>query len=274
VISVTADQRCVDAESCDDKHVDAALVVEDEVDMNEVVECVAEVENEVDTTDGAVFIKNDANSEAQVEAGIENEEDENDAYEQVLGEAEVENEVDGTDKPVVVEDEADLEEQVECEAAQETDAPILDGAVIKASKDWLDSYLANPESQLVSDDELDGDDTLDEPTEDLETRSKKAAELKEAALAAVVEKDNLTSAKGILKEPRYSPKGVNELKQIDPSHVDSKKSSDDESAASSVWSEADDYVGQVVAEVPVKRVGSSLAAMGVASTLATNMTLT
>jgi len=101
--------------------------------MNEVVECEAEVENEVDTADEAVFIKNDANPEAQV-----------------VGEAEIENEVGTTEDVLEVEEEADVDEGVAGEAAQQSDASMLKWAVKEASEDWLDSFYANAASQSVS----------------------------------------------------------------------------------------------------------------------------
>jgi len=62
------------------------------------------------------------------------------------------------------------------ESASEKVAPMLDASVTNASRVWLGNYFANPESQLVSDDELDVSDTLDEPTEDLNSCVLKAVE--------------------------------------------------------------------------------------------------
>eukprot|EP00984_Skeletonema_dohrnii_P035677 scaffold35746_cov189-Skeletonema_dohrnii-CCMP3373.AAC.1 len=241
----------------------SATLIEDDADAAEVVECEAEVEKVADSAVGATPL-------IEVEVELDEADEEVDADEEVKRDCEVENEADAVAEAVLVEDEDDDDEEVAGDALPEADAPILNEAVNKASKDWLDNYLANPESQLVSNDEGDAADMADGATLDLETRCKQAVEVKEAALAAVVEEKNSNSAKGILKESRYSPKGVDEIKMFDSDPVSTKESIDDDSAASSVWSEQDDYIGQVLEEEPV-RVGSSLAAMGVASSLATNM---
>ena len=249
------------------QHLDAAVsatLIEYDADAAEVVECEAEVEKVADSAVGATPL-------IEVEVELDEADEEVDADEEVKRDCEVENEADVVAEAVLSEDEDDdNEEEVVDDALPEADAPILNEAVNKASKDWLDNYLADPESQLVSNDEVDAADMADGATLDLETRCKQAVEVKEAALAAVVEEKNSNSAKGILKESRYSPKGVDEIKMFDSDPVSTKESIDDDSAASSVWSEPDDYIGQVLEEEPV-RVGSSLAAMGVASTLATNM---
>jgi len=241
----------------------SATLIEDDVDAAEVDECEAEIEKLADSAVGATPL-------IEVEVELDEADEEVNADEEVKRDCEVETEADAVAEAVLVEDEDDDGEEVAGDALPEADAPILNEAVNKASKDWLDNYLANPESQLVSNDEVDAADMADGATLDLETRCKQAVEVKEAALAAVVEEKNSNSAKGILKESRYSPKGVDEIKMFDSDPVSTKESIDDDSAASSVWSEPDDYIGQVLEEEPV-RVGSSLAAMGVASTLATNM---
>lgn len=176
-----------------------------------------------------------------------------------------------TDTLAIAEDDAVGDEEVTSDTLPSSEAPVLNEAVNKASKDWLDNYLANPESQLVTNAGVDAVGMADEPTVDLEARCKKAVEVKEAALTSVIENENSNSAKGILKESRYSPKGVDEIKMFDSDPVSNKESVDEDSATSSVWSEPEDYIGQVDEEVPEKRVGSTLAAMGAASTLTTNM---
>ena len=168
------------------------------------------------------------------------------------------------------EDDTDGDEEIASDTVPAIEAPVLNDAVYKASKDWIGNYLANPESQSVSNARVDAG-MADESTVDLDARCKKAVELKEAALAAVVENERSNSYKGILKEPRYSPKGVDEIKMFEADPVSNKEPIDEDSATSSVWSEPDEYIGQVDEEVPEKRVGSSLAALGVASTLTTNM---
>ena len=173
--------------------------------------------------------------------------------------------------------------EVECKEIGEeveskvVDAEILDGAVNRASKEWLDKYLQNPASLVASD----GDETTpmkaDKTITDLDARVEKAVRAKDAALKVVDDKENTNNAKGILKTPRYSGKKEEKVTQQSP--VDVMELDDDESAASSVWSESDNYVGKVLIdkehqeEVPMKQVGSSLAAMGVASTLTTSMML-
>lgn len=274
-----AAQILADVEARAEKDADAAeeaLVIDNKVEVDGEVECEVDVKNEDDGTDEAVLVEEEEEvaDEAEIEKDVEAAEEvvvidnEDDVDEEVAREADVVNEAKSAEEVVVIKNDGDVDEQVAGEAALETDASILSGAVKKASKDWLDSYFANSESQLVSCESASAD-TLDEPTEDLETRSKKAAKVKEAALAVVVDNENSSNCKSILKESRYSPKGVEEIKMFEPSPVDTKESLDDDSAASSVWSEAADYI--VVEEVPVQRVGSSLAAMGVASTLTTNM---
>jgi hypothetical protein len=165
------------------------------------------------------------------------------------------------------------EEVVSCEEVESevADAEILDGAVNRASKEWLDNYLQNPAGHAASD----GDEKADKM--DLDARVEKAVRAKDAALKAVDDMENTNNAKGILKTPRYSGKKEEKVKQQSP--VDVMELDDDESTASSVWSESDNFIGKVLMdeehqeEVPMKKVGSSLAAMGVASTLATSMML-
>jgi hypothetical protein len=171
------------------------------------------------------------------------------------------------------------EEVVSCEEVESevADAEILDGAVNRASKEWLDNYLQNPARQVASDGDENTPMKVDKTITDLDARVEKAVRAKDAALKAVDDKENTNSAKGILKTPRYS--GKKEEKVTLQSPVDVMELDDDESASSSVWSESDNYVGKVLIdaehqeEVPMKKVGSSLAAMGVASTLATSMML-
>ncbi len=86
---------------------------------------------------------------------------------------------------------------------------------------------------------------------------------------------NRYGTKGILTESCYSPKGVDEIEafvdslESDPVCID--ESNDDDSAVSSIWSESDDYIGELE-ELPMERV-SALAALGAASTLTANMML-
>ena len=176
-------------------------------------------------------------------------------------------------KKVAEATEVESEEVVSCEEVESevVDAEILDGAVNRASKEWLDNYLQNPAGHVASD----GDEKADKT--DLDARVEKAVRAKDAALKAVDDMENTNNAKGILKTPRYSGKKEEKVKQQSP--VDVMELDDDESTASSVWSESDNYVGKVLIdeehqeEVPMKQVGSSLAAMGAASTLATSMML-
>mmetsp|Transcript_5812 Transcript_5812/g.9009 ORF Transcript_5812/g.9009 Transcript_5812/m.9009 type:complete len:572 (+) Transcript_5812:169-1884(+) len=241
----------VEREDVTAKTEETPVLVEDEVVCAEVVECKAEEEKTIDAT-------------------IENlvTDDEGDVDEEVERDCEVDNEADTS---ALVEDDADNEDDVACDAIPETETPIL-SAVNTASKNWLDNYLANPESQLVSNGEVDTVGMVDETTSDLEARCKKAVEVKEAALASVIENESGNGTKGILKESRYSPKGVDEIKAFESDAFSTEESNDDDSAVSSVWSEPDDYIGEI-GEVPVKRGGSTLAAMGAASTLTTNMML-
>jgi hypothetical protein len=182
-------------------------------------------------------------------------------------------------KKVAEATEVESEEVVSCEEVESevADAEILDGAVNRASKEWLDNYLQNPARQVASDGDENTPMKVDKTITDLDARVEKAVRAKDAALKAVDDKENTNSAKGILKTPRYS--GKKEEKVTLQSPVDVMELDDDESASSSVWSESDNYVGKVLIdaehqeEVPMKKVGSSLAAMGVASTLATSMML-
>jgi hypothetical protein len=161
-------------------------------------------------------------------------------------------------------------EKVVCETEQE-DAPILYGAVNRASKEWLNSYFENAASKLISDETLELVDTHDKTIEDLETRVEKAIQAKDAALAAGDEEEKISNAKGILRQmPRYSTKAkVEQSKQnLESSPVDVNDLVDDEtSAASLIWSETGDFIkkelfgGEEYQEVPMK----SVAAMGVAS---------
>lgn len=168
-------------------------------------------------------------------------------------------------------------EKVESEVV---DAEILDGAVNRASKEWLDNYLQNPASHVASDGDENTPMKADKTITDLDARVEKAVRAKDAALKAVGdEEDTNNNAKGILKTPRYSGKKKEEKVTLH-SPVDVMELDEDDSASSSVWSESDNYVGKVLIdaehqkEVPMKKqVGSSLAAMGVASTLATSMIL-
>lgn len=180
-------------------------------------------------------------------------------------------------KKVAEATEVECKEVVEEVESEVVDAEILDGAVNRASREWLNNYLQNPASLVASDGDENTPMNADKTITDLEARVEKAVQAKNAALKVVDDKENTNNAKGILKTPRYS--GKNEEKVTQQSPVDVMELDDDESAASSVWSESDNYVGKVLIdeehqeEVPVKQVGSSLAAMGVASTLATSMML-
>ena len=222
----------------------------------------------------SVVVKNDVDDNIDGETDLQKD---GDVAEVEETKAVVENEADvgvtteaEADTLAIAEDDADGDEEVKNDTLPSSEAPVLNEAVNKASKDWLDNYLANPESQLTNAG-VDAVGMTDEPTVDLEARCKKAVEVKEAALTSVIENENSNSAKGILKESRYSPKGVDEIKMFESDTVSNKESIDEDSATSSVWSEPDDYIGQVDEEVPEKRVGSTLAAMGAASTLTTNM---
>ena len=165
-------------------------------------------------------------------------------------------------------------EEVESEVV---DAESLDGAVNRASKEWLDNYLQNPAGHVATDGVEITPMKADKTITDLDARVEKAVRAKDAALKAVDDKENTNNAKGILKTPRYSGKKEEKVTQQSP--VDVMELDDDESAASSVWSESDNYIGKVLIDeehqedVPMKQVGSSLAAMGAASTLATSMML-
>ena len=193
---------------------------------------------------------------------------------EVANDAVPETEVANDDVPETeVTNDAVPETEKSSDAVVETDSPVTNEAVNKASKDWLDNYLANPE--LVSNQDETAEDMVGESA-DLEARSKKATEVKEAALAVDIGSEKHNNKKGILKESKYSPRGVDDFKafEFDSNPVDLKESLDDDSVASSVWSEpeAEEDFKDDMEDEPAKRVGSSLAAMGVASTLiATNV---
>ncbi len=261
--TILDEESHIEKEDVTAKKEESPVAVDDDLVAPEVVDC---EESHVERED--VVAKAEETSVAVEDDVVAAECDAEDTTENLVtddeGDCEVKNEA---NELASVEDNDENKEDVGCDDIPETETPMLNNAVNKASKDWLDKYLANPEGQIVSNDEVDAVVTVDDPASDLEARCKKAVEVKQAALAV----DTSNGTKGILKVSRYSPKGVDDIKAFESDPISTEESIDDDSAASSVWSEPDDYIGDLE-DVPVKR-GSSLAALGAASTLTANMML-
>ncbi len=171
-----------------------------------------------------------------------------------------------------------------------------------ASVEWLDEFLAEREKDsereaspdlehVVASEavECEAEDAIDDEGDEvgkieLENEADALAtfvgnvnneEDVESDVISEAETPNSYCTKGIMSESCYSPKGVDEIEilvdSLETDPVSIVESNDDDSAASSVWSESDDYIGELE-ELPMKPV-SALAALGAASTLTANLML-